>query len=98
MAVKSYFTDLDEDAMKNYYGLMTPQPLAPCLHKSDVDLNLVELPMHYIRCIRDVAVSKELADSFISKIDCKVHEIDAGHDSMLSHPKELAVLLEMIAK
>ena len=98
MAVKSYLLDLDEDARKNYYSLMTPQPLAPCLHKSDIDLSLIEQPMHYIRCTRDVAVNKDLADKFIKKINGEVHEIDAHHDVMLSHPKELASLLENIAK
>jgi len=98
MAVKSYLMDLDEDARKNYYSLLTPQPLAPCLHKSDVNLSHIMQPMHYIRCTRDVAVSKELADRFIKKINCEVHNIDAHHDVMLSHPKELAGLLEKIAK
>jgi pimeloyl-ACP methyl ester carboxylesterase len=97
-AIKSYLSDLDEDSRRNYYNLFTPQPLAPCLHKSDVDLSLVEQTMHYIRCTRDVAVNKELAESFINKIKCEVHDIDAHHDVMLSHPKELAGLLEKIAK
>ena len=96
-AVQSYFFDLDEDARKNYYSLLTPQPLAPCLKESDTDLKLVSQPMHYIRCTRDVAVNKELADSFINKIDCEVYELDAHHDAMLSHPHELAELLEKIA-
>lgn len=96
-AVKSYFMDLDEEARKNYYSLLTPQPLAPCLEKSSTELNLITQPMHYIRCVRDVAVNKELADSFIDKIDCEVHELDTHHDGMLSHPHELAKLLEEIA-
>ena len=96
-AVKSYFMDLDEDARKNYFRLLTPQPLAPCLHKSDVDLKEITQPMHYIRCTRDVAVNKDLADSFIKKVNCEIHEIDTHHDSMLSHPKELTKLLEKIA-
>ena len=97
-AVNSYMADLDEESRRNYYNLFTPQPLAPCLHKSDVDLSLIEQTMHYIRCTRDVAVNKELSDSFINKINCEVHEIDANHDVMLSHPKELAKLLEKITK
>ena len=88
-AVKSYFFDLDEGARKNYYSLLTPQPLAPCLKESDTGLELISQPMHYIRCKRDVAVNKELADSFeINKIKCDVHELDAHHDAMLSHPQE----------
>jgi len=98
MAVKSYFMDLDEDAWRNYYDLMTPQPIAPCLHESDVNLSEISQPMHYIRCTRDVAVNKELAESFINKLKCEVHELDAHHDVMLSHPKELAKLLEKIAR
>lgn len=97
-AVRSYFMDLDEEARKNYYSLMTPQPLAPCLYKTDVDLSTVAQPMHYIRCTKDVAVSKELSESFINKIKCEVHDIDAHHDVMLSHPQELAKLLDKIVQ
>ena len=53
--------------------------------------------MHYIRCTNDNAVSNELAESFIRKIDCKVYEIGAYHYVMLSHPHELAELLEKIS-
>jgi len=97
-AKKSYFGDLDEDSARNYYKLLTPQPYAPVTHESDTDLSLIEQPMHYIRCTIDNAVNNELAESFIQKINCDVHEIDSGHDVMLSHPKELAKLLESIAK
>ena len=96
-ARKSYFNDLDDEAAENYYKLMTPQPHAPVEHVSDADLVLIEQPMHYINCTRDQAVNNELAKKFISKINCDVHEIDGGHDSMLSHPHELAELLEKIA-
>lgn len=95
-AVRSYFMDLDEESRKNYYSLLTPQPLAPCLYESDVDLSTVAQPMHYIRCTKDVAVSKELSESFINKIKCEVQDIDAHHDVMLSHPHELTKLLEKI--
>ena len=44
-AVQSYFFDLDEGARKNYYSLLTPQPLAPCLEESDTDLKLISQPM-----------------------------------------------------
>ncbi len=101
MALKSYFMDIlemDEDARKNYYNLMTPQPLAPLTHKSDIDLRLVKQPMNYVKCTKDVAVTNELADSFIKKISCEVHELEAHHDVMLSHPHELARLLEKIAR
>ena len=98
LAKESYFGELDEEAARNYYKLMTPQPYAPTTHESDLDLSLVEQPMHYIVCGKDVAVSRELAENFINKINCEVHEIDSGHGAMLSHPHELARLLESIAK
>ena len=94
----SSFGELDEDSARNYYDLLTPQPIAPLTHRSDLELSSVEQPMHYIVCGKDGAVSRELAESFITKIDCEVHEIDACHDVMLSHPHELARLLESIAE
>ncbi|MGI9533900.1 MAG: alpha/beta fold hydrolase [Thermodesulfobacteriota bacterium] len=96
-AKKICFEDLDEESARNYYGLLTPQPIAPFYHKSDLELSSVEQPMHYVVCRRDVAVSKDLSTSFINKINCDTHEIDSGHDAMLSRPYELAKLLESIA-
>ena len=95
---QNYFGDMDEESAGNYYKLMTPQPYAPIVHKSDLDLSLVEQPMHYIQCTSDQAVNSELAESFISKINCEVHKLDCGHDSMLSHPHKLAELLASIAE
>jgi len=96
-ARKSYFNDLDEESAQNYYKLLTPQPYAPTMHRSDLELSSVEQPMHYIVCGHDVAVNKELSAGFINKISCEVHEIDGGHDSMLSKPHELAEILGKIA-
>lgn len=40
------------------------------------------------------------ADEFIrnSGPDCAVHELDAGHDAMISQPRALAALLNRIAR
>ena len=54
--------------------------------------------MNYIKCTNDLAINSELTEHFISKIKCSVHELDSDHVPMLSHPKELASLLESIAK
>ena len=96
-AKQSSFGDLDEESARNYYDLLTPQPIAPFDHKSEIELSSLEQPMHYIVCRRDGAVNKDLSTSFMNKIKCDVHEIDSGHDSMLSRPHELAKLLESIA-
>jgi len=96
-AKESCFGDLDEELARNYYDLLTPQPVAPFDHKSDIELSSVKQPMHYIVGKRDVEVKKDLSAGFINKIKCEVHEIDSGHDAMLSCPSELAKLLERIA-
>jgi len=93
-----FFSDLDEESAKNYYSLLTPQPLEPCQHKSDVELSSIEQSVHYIICKKDRVLPNDLSIEFIKKLNCDVHEIDSGHDVMLSHPKELAELLEKIAK
>jgi len=92
-----YFSDLDEESAKNYYSLLTPQPLEPCQHKSDVELSSIEQNVHYIICKKDRVLPNDLSLEFIKKLNCDVHEIDSGHDVMLSHPKELAKLLDEIA-
>ena len=43
-------------------------------------------------------ILKSLDIALNNKINYEVHKIDANHDVMLSHPKELANLLETIAK
>lgn len=96
-AVNSYFADLEEAEQKACYRLLSPQPLAPCQHRSDVKLSRISQPIHYIRCTRDLAVNTRLAESFIALIPCQTHEIDAHHDVMLSHPEALATILEKIA-
>src|SRR5438874_2380109 len=52
----------------------------------------------YVRCARDVAVPAALADAMIANLrPTEVRDLDSDHDAMLSHPKDVAALLNEIA-
>jgi hypothetical protein len=58
-----------------------------------------EIPTTYIRLTRDRAMTRRLVDRQIAAYDLPldVVELDAGHDVMVSHPRELGALLNRYA-
>jgi pimeloyl-ACP methyl ester carboxylesterase len=62
-----------------------------------------ELPKTYVKLLRDASLRPDDQDVYIENLrdspggDVDVVTIDAGHDVMISRPKELAVVLNRIA-
>jgi hypothetical protein len=58
-----------------------------------------EIPTTYIRLTRDRAMTRRLVDRQIAAygLPLDVVELDAGHDVMVSHPRELGALLNRYA-
>jgi pimeloyl-ACP methyl ester carboxylesterase len=55
------------------------------------------LPRTYIKLLRDHALRPKLQDRFITHLgECQVRTLDSGHDAMISHPKELAAILNVV--
>ena len=57
------------------------------------------LPRSYVKLLRDQTLPPALQDEFARNAGpgCAVHELDAGHDAMVSRPRELAAILNRIA-
>jgi pimeloyl-ACP methyl ester carboxylesterase len=54
----------------------------------------------YVKLLRDQALAPELQDQFIRNAgpNCSVHELDAGHNAMISRARELAAILNGISR
>ena len=57
------------------------------------------VPRCYVKLLRDQALPPALQDEFIRNAGpgCAVHELDAGHNAMISRPRELATILNRFA-
>jgi len=58
------------------------------------------VPRCYVKLLRDQALPPPLQDEFIRNAGpgCAVHELDAGHNAMISRPRELAAILNRVAR
>ena len=58
------------------------------------------VPRCYVKLLRDQALSPALQDASIRNTGpgCAVHELDAGHNAMISRPSELAAILNRVAR
>ena len=78
---------------------LTPQPLRPWTQRLDLtQFWASRLPRSYIRCLRDAAVTPAAAAAYARRLGVEPLDMDTAHAPMLSAPKELATLLEKIAK
>jgi len=58
------------------------------------------VPRSYVKLLRDQALTPEMQDGFARNAGPKtpVHELDAGHNAMISRPRELAAILNRISR
>jgi pimeloyl-ACP methyl ester carboxylesterase len=58
------------------------------------------VPRSYVKLLRDQALAPALQDEFIRNAGpgCSVYELDAGHNAMISRPRELAAILNRISR
>ncbi|HZO09641.1 MAG TPA: hypothetical protein VFC77_09685 [Myxococcota bacterium] len=58
------------------------------------------VPRCYVKLLRDQALAPAIQDEAIGNAGpgCAVHELDAGHNVMISRPRELAHILNRVAR
>jgi hypothetical protein len=58
------------------------------------------VPRSYVKLLRDQALTPAMQDDFIRNAGpgCAVHELDAGHNAMISQPRALAAILNRISR
>lgn len=77
---------------------LTAQPLRPWTERVDLRrFYAMTVPRTYIRCLRDVAVVPARAAEYAARLGVRPVDLDSDHGPMLSHPDELASLLQSIA-
>ena len=93
IARQRFFSDLSNVAARTAYAKLTPQPLAPYLGPAQHGARSISSISRYVICRKDQNLPFDLCRRFAEKLGGTIHEIEAGHDVMLSKPIELAALL-----
>lgn len=96
MAHQMFASDLSPEAFAPAHAQCVPEPVG--LFAATVSGYDSGVPATYIRCRRDGAVSIEVTDQMVARLQPEtVHDIDADHDIMLSQPDVVADLLNAVA-
>ncbi|MFC1944867.1 alpha/beta fold hydrolase [Chloroflexota bacterium] len=97
-ARRSFCSDMDESTSRWVIKSLGPEPRLPLATPvSYIDLP-TNIPLTYIVLTADQVLTAELQRWMSRNLDCaEVVEMEAGHDAMVSRPRELAsVLLEYV--
>jgi pimeloyl-ACP methyl ester carboxylesterase len=95
--------DMDEEQIQfvlDHNGTEAPGPLAEPVSREGIP---VDLPKTYVKLLRDQSLPPETQDELIANLKAspggavEVIALDAGHDVMISRPRELAELLNRTA-
>lgn len=96
IAHQMFAGDLSPEDFATAHAQCVPEPVG--LFAATVSGYDSGVPATYIRCRRDGAVSVEMTDQMVERLQpVAVHDIDADHDIMLSQPDVLADLLNGVA-
>jgi pimeloyl-ACP methyl ester carboxylesterase len=93
-AWERFFNDLDKDQARHYFEQLTPEPFAPYLQPAEFGASSIEVPTRYICCSRDKTFPPSQALVMAASANIGAESIESDHCVMLSHPKELASLLD----
>jgi pimeloyl-ACP methyl ester carboxylesterase len=92
----------DMDAAQTRFVLERLCPEAPGVMTEPASLAGLRrpVPRSYVKLLRDQALAPALQDEFIRNAGpgCAVHELDAGHNAMISQPRPLAGIPNRISR
>ncbi len=78
---------------------LRPEPLAPVSTPARLsDARYGRVPRSFIACDRDASIPPASQDAMLERLPCRRLSLDTGHAPMLSHPDELAAVLDQIAR
>ena len=94
-----FCSDMDEAQARFVLGNLCPEAVGPMTEPARLAGRRRPVPRSYVKLIRDQTLSSALQDEFARNAGpgCAVHELDAGHDAMVSRPQALAAILNRIA-
>lgn len=99
MATSRWMGDLPpgDERLTRALTMLTPQPLRPWRERVDLSrFYALAIPRTYIRCLRDVAIPAARAAEYAARLGVTPIDLDSDHGPMLSHPDELARILEKV--
>jgi hypothetical protein len=94
-----FCNDMDEEQTRFVLRNLCGEAAGPMSEPSLAGLR-GSTPRSYVKLLRDQALTPEMQDGFIRNAGPKteVHELDAGHNAMISRPRELAAILNRISR
>ena len=94
-----FCSDMDEAQARFVLERLCPEAVGPMSEPASLRGLRGPVPRSYVKLLRDQVLAPALQDEFARNAGpgCAVHELDAGHDAMVSRPEELAALLGRIA-
>jgi len=95
-----FCSDMDDAQARFVLSQLCPEPVGPMNEPARLAGLCQPVPRSYVKLLRDQTLSLAQQDTFARNAGpgCSVHELDAGHDAMVSRPRELAALLDRIAR
>jgi pimeloyl-ACP methyl ester carboxylesterase len=99
--IAKYMFCNDMDAEQTAYTLSLLVPEGPGLMGQPVSRTELPptsvIPRTYVKLLRDQALRPKTQDRFIANLGgCQVRTLDSGHGAMISHPVELAAIVNDI--
>lgn len=95
LATAMFCNDMDPAQTNSTLARLVPESLGVLSEPADLTGLSRPLPRTYVRLTRDASLSLDTQDRMIEHLggDVEVIDLDAGHMAMISHPRELAALL-----
>lgn len=92
--------DMDEEQTRFVLERLCPEALGPLFEPARLEGLRQPVPRSYVKLLRDAVLAPSQQDEFAHNAGpgCSVVELDAGHDAMVSRPRELASVLNRIAR
>jgi pimeloyl-ACP methyl ester carboxylesterase len=101
IAKRMFCNDMDAEQTAFTLSLLVPEVagiVAEPVSRKDLPPADV-IPRTYVKLLRDQSLRPKLQDQLIANLgSCQVRTLDSGHDAMISHPVELAAILDEIAR
>jgi len=95
-----FCNDMDEEETRFVLERLVPEARRPMQEPMDLTGLRRPIPRSYVKLLRDQSVPPRDQDRMIATIGggCRVVELDAGHDAMVSQPRALAEILNRIRR
>jgi pimeloyl-ACP methyl ester carboxylesterase len=100
-AARAWFcSDMDEAQTRFVLERLVPEAVGPMREPVRLAGLRAPVPRSYVKLLADAVLSPAMQDGFAANAGpgCRIRPLDAGHDAMVSRPRELAAILNEILR